>query len=92
MEMSDLLRDKMGSGVLVLGGLQDGKPTLIASVTEDLADKVHAGRLVQAVAKRMDGGGGGKATMARAGGGDPAKMEAALAAACEDVGRMARGE
>jgi alanyl-tRNA synthetase len=75
----DRLRQKAGSGVVVIGWSEDSKVQLIASVTEDLVKKgLHAGKLVGQVAKVVGGGGGGKPTMAQAGGKDPAKLGEAL--------------
>ncbi len=79
-EMSDWFRDKLGSGVVVLGTVTDEKPLIIATVTEDLTKQgLHAGKLVKSVAQIVGGGGGGKPTMAQAGGKDPAKLDEALA-------------
>jgi alanyl-tRNA synthetase len=75
----DRLRQKAGSAVVVVGWSDDGKVQLIAAVTDDLVKKgLHAGKLVGQVAKVVGGGGGGKPTMAQAGGKDPAKLPEAL--------------
>ena len=75
----DRLRQKAGSAVVVLGWADDGKVSLIAAVTDDLVKKgLHAGKLVGQVAKVVGGGGGGKPTMAQAGGKEPAKLIEAL--------------
>jgi alanyl-tRNA synthetase len=76
----DRLRQKAGSAVVVLGWpTEDGKVQLMAAVTDDLVKKgLHAGKLVHQVAKVVGGGGGGKPTMAEAGGKDPAKLGEAL--------------
>ena len=79
-EMSDWFRDKLGSGVVVLGTVTNDKPLVIATVTDDLVKRgLHAGKLVKEVAQVMGGGGGGKPTMAQAGGKDVAKLDEALA-------------
>ncbi|MGH9464685.1 MAG: DHHA1 domain-containing protein, partial [Thermoanaerobaculia bacterium] len=78
--MADVLRSRLGSGVVVLGSRGDGKVTLIAAVTDDLVDRLHAGRLVQEVAAQVGGSGGGRADFAQAGGKDPDRLPAALAA------------
>jgi alanyl-tRNA synthetase len=79
-EMSDWFRDRLGSGVVVLGAVLEGKPTIIASVTEDLVRRgLHAGKLVKEVAQVVGGSGGGKPTMAQAGGKDAASLGEALA-------------
>ncbi len=79
-EMSDWFRDRLGSGVIVLGAVLEGKPTIIASVTEDLVKRgLHAGKLVKEVAQVVGGSGGGKPTMAQAGGKDVSSLGEALA-------------
>jgi alanyl-tRNA synthetase len=75
----DRLRQKAGSAVVLLGWSEDSKVQLIAAVTEDLVKRgVHAGQLVGQVARIVGGGGGGKPTMAQAGGKEPAKLAEAL--------------
>ncbi len=75
----DRLRQKAPSSVVVLGWADDGKVGLLAAVTEDLIKKgLHAGKLIGQVAKVVGGGGGGKPTMAQAGGKDPGKLGEAL--------------
>ncbi|MBC8447590.1 MAG: alanine--tRNA ligase [Chloroflexi bacterium] len=79
-EMTDWFRDKLGSGVIVLGAAIDRRPRLVAAVTPDLVKRgLHAGRLIQAVAQVVDGGGGGRPTMAQAGGRDLSRLSEALA-------------
>ena len=78
-EMGDVLREKIGSGVVVLATISKGKPNFVAMVTPDLVAKgFHAGDIVKQVAKVVGGGGGGKATTAEAGGKDVAKLDEAL--------------
>jgi alanyl-tRNA synthetase len=75
----DRLRQKAASAVVVLGWTEDSKVQLIAAVTEDLVKRgLHAGRLVAQAAKVIGGGGGGKPTMAQAGGKEPGKLAEAL--------------
>ena len=75
----DRLKQKAGSAVVVVGWTDDSKVQLIAAVTDDLVKKgLHAGKLVGQVAKVVGGGGGGKPTMAQAGGKEPAKLGEAL--------------
>jgi alanyl-tRNA synthetase len=75
----DRLRQKAGSAVVVLGWSEDSKVQLIAAVTDDLVKKgLHAGKLVGQVAPMLGGKGGGRPTMAQAGGKDPAKLTEAL--------------
>lgn len=76
---ADALKEKLGSGVILLGAEFEGKLTLIAAASKDLAgSKVHAGQLVGAVAKLVDGSGGGRPDFAQAGGKSPEKLTAAL--------------
>ena len=76
----DWLRDKLGSGVVVLGAVLNDKPQLLAVVTPDLVKQgYHAGNLIKALAQVVGGGGGGRPDMAQAGGRDTAKLGEALA-------------
>jgi alanyl-tRNA synthetase len=82
----DNLRNKLGSGVVVLGGAQeDGKVALIVGVTKDLTGKVQAGKIVGEIAKQVGGSGGGRPDMAEAGGKDAGQLDAALKSAAEVV-------
>ncbi|MCZ0756049.1 alanine--tRNA ligase [Anoxybacillus sp. J5B_2022] len=77
--MMDELKQKLGSGVIVLASIQGEKVNLIAGVTNDLIDKgFHAGKLIKEVATRCGGSGGGRADMAQAGGKDANKVGEAL--------------
>jgi len=78
-EMSDLLRDKLKSAVVVLGTIYENKVAFIAAVTPDLVAKGYdASTIVKQVAKVTGGSGGGKPSLAQAGGKDKAKLEKAL--------------
>jgi alanyl-tRNA synthetase len=78
-EMADRLKNKLGSGIIVLGAVSAGKVFLVGAVTADLLKEgYHAGRLVGEVAKLTGGGGGGRPDMAQAGGKEPAKLLDAL--------------
>jgi alanyl-tRNA synthetase len=77
-QLVDTLRQKLGSGVVALGMPDDGKVTLIAGVTKDLTAKVHAGKLIQALAKQVGGSGGGRPDLAEAGGKDTSALKSAL--------------
>ncbi len=77
-QLVDSLRQKIGSGVVALGMPEDGKVALIAGVTKDLTAKVHAGKLIQAVAKLVGGSGGGRPDLAEAGGKDTSGLKSAL--------------
>ncbi|URM34011.1 alanine--tRNA ligase [Cytobacillus firmus] len=77
--MADDLKQKLGSAVVVLGSINEGKVNIIAGVTDDLIKKgFHAGKAVKEVAAKCGGGGGGRPDMAQAGGKDPEKLESAL--------------
>ncbi len=79
-QLTDWFRDKLGSSVVAVGSVIDEKPMIVAAVTEDLVGRgVHAGNLVRDAAKLMGGGGGGKPTMAQAGGKEAGKLDEALA-------------
>ncbi len=75
----DNMRNKLGSGVVVMGSVADGKVALIVGVTKDLTQRVQAGKIIAEVAKKVGGSGGGRPDMAEAGGKDPAALDAALA-------------
>ena len=75
----DQLKNKLGSGVILLAAPADGKVSLVAGVTKDLLDKVKAGDLVNSVASHVGGKGGGRPDMAMAGGTDIDNLDAALA-------------
>jgi alanyl-tRNA synthetase len=77
-QMVDTLRQKLGSGVVVLGTVADEKVALIAGVTKDLNPKVHAGKIVQELAKMVGGSGGGRPDLAEAGGKDTSGLQNAL--------------
>ena len=79
-QLADHFRSRYPSGVVVLASAKDGHPVVIAAVTEDLVKRgVHAGELVKFVAKPLGGGGGGKPTLAQAGGKDASRIGEALA-------------
>src|SRR3954463_11114953 len=84
-ELADKLRDQLKSGIVVLGGVSEGKANLLVAVTSDLAKKHRAGDLVKELSRTLGGRGGGKPELAQAGGGDPAQLDAALARAYELV-------
>ncbi len=80
--MADLVRDKLGTGVVILGAVSGDKVNFVAMATKDAVAKgVHAGNIVKEAAKIAGGGGGGRPDMAQAGGKEPGKIQAALAAA-----------
>ena len=78
-EIGDWLRDKMGSGVVVLGSVVNGRPSLIAMVTPDLVSAGHdASNIVKGASKAIQGGGGGRPDVAQAGGRRADKLDEAL--------------
>ena len=84
-ETTDQLKNKLRSGIVVLGVADEGKVRLIAGVTEDLTQQIKAGELINHVARQVGGKGGGRADMAQAGGDDPEKLDEALASVTDWV-------
>ncbi len=84
-ELVDQLRSKLGSSAVVLGGLVEGKVTLIAGVSKDRTDQVKAGDLVNVVALQVGGKGGGRPDLAQAGGTDATHLDSALSGVAEWV-------
>ena len=74
----DQLRDKIGSGVVILGSASDGNVALIVGVTKDLTSRVQAGKVIGPVAQKVGGKGGGRPDLAEAGGKDASALDAAL--------------
>ncbi|CAH2032424.1 alanine--tRNA ligase [Trichlorobacter ammonificans] len=85
-DLADQLRDRLESGILVLGAELDGKANLLVAVTRDLTDRFKAGELVGKLAPIVGGRGGGKPELAQAGGPSPEKLPEALAAAATFLG------
>jgi alanyl-tRNA synthetase len=81
----DQLRDKIGSGVVVLGSASNGNVALIVGVTKDLTGRVQAGKVIGPVAQKVGGKGGGRPDLAEAGGKDASALDAALDAAYDLV-------
>lgn len=89
--MGDQLKEKLGSGVIVLGSGKDGKVSLVVMATDDVVKKgVHAGNIIKAAAAVCGGGGGGRPNMAQAGGKDATKIGEALAKAEEVIGEQVK--
>jgi len=86
----DTLRDRLPSGIILLGSAVDGKVSLVAAVSKDLMKRFPAGRLVQEIAKMVGGGGGGRPDLAQAGGKDPSKLDEALGVVTGWVERTAQ--
>ena len=89
--LADTMRSKLGSGVVVLGMESGGKATLLVAVTDDVADRVRAGDLVRELAAVVGGRGGGKPTLAQAGGPDADRLDEALAKAPGQVRALLAG-
>jgi alanyl-tRNA synthetase len=85
-EMADRLRDRIRSGVVVLGTALGERAVLLAAVTKDLTGRYHAGNIIKQLAPLVGGGGGGRPDFAQAGGKNPDRLDAALAAAYELLG------
>ena len=86
--VADTLRDRLGSGVVCVGSVVDGKVNLVAAVTKDLVKRFPAGKLIQEVAQAAGGRGGGRPDLAQAGAPDPGRLDAALALVSEWVARQ----
>jgi len=91
-EMTDWFRDRLGSGVFVLGTVLDGRPALVASITADVVEKgADAVGIVRGLGGVIGGGGGGRPTMAQAGGSDPTKLDQALVEAAAILKKQLAG-
>ena len=78
-QMADMFRERYPSGIAVLAAVKDGKPSLVAAVTQDLVERgVNAAELVKFVAEPLGGSGGGRPTLAQAGGKDATKLNEAI--------------
>jgi alanyl-tRNA synthetase len=91
-ESGDLLRNKIGSGVVIIGARIEDKACLVAMVTPDLTGRIHAGALVKVAAVQVGGSGGGRPDMAQAGGKDPERLPKALSEALKAIESSLRGE
>jgi alanyl-tRNA synthetase len=88
--MADMLRNKLQSGVVVLGSTDNGRVALITAVTKDLAgSKIHAGKLIGVLAEAVGGKGGGRPDLAEAGGKDGDALPGALNAVYDLIEKMA---
>lgn len=77
-ELGDKLRDKLRSGIILLGSKGDGKAMLLCLVTSDLAKLYHAGKIIKEIAPLVGGSGGGRSDMAQAGGSNPENLKQAI--------------
>jgi alanyl-tRNA synthetase len=86
LELLDRVKGRLGDAAIVLGAPSDGRVHLVASVAPSLVERgLKAGELVKVAAAQVGGGGGGRDTIAQAGGKEPAKLDAALQAAREAI-------
>jgi alanyl-tRNA synthetase len=88
-DIADQVKEKLGSGVVVLASAGEANVNLVASVSKDLTRKFHAGNIIKELATMVGGGGGGRPDFAQAGGKEPAKIDAALKRA-EELVRQAK--
>jgi len=92
-DMTDWFREQIGSGVVVLGAVVNSRPVLVAAVTRDLAERgISAAAIVKQLGPLIGGGGGGKPTLAQAGGRDAQHLDDALAQASAVLARMSGKE
>jgi alanyl-tRNA synthetase len=87
-DLADRFRDRIQSGVVVLGSVSGEKVLLIACVTKDLVGRYHAGEIVKQLAEKVGGGGGGRPDMAQAGGTQPENLDSALESAYELIANI----
>ena len=85
-QMTDRFKEKYHSGVVVLGSVYELRPVMVAAVTEDLVPRgIHAGEILKVAAKSIDGSGGGRPTLAQAGGKDATRLPEAIISAFQYV-------
>jgi alanyl-tRNA synthetase len=84
-DLADRLKEKIKSGIVVLGSVNGPKAFLIVGVTKDLTDRFHAGNVIKQIAAIVGGSGGGRPDMAQAGGTQPENLDRALKKACEVI-------
>jgi alanyl-tRNA synthetase len=80
-QLADAHRDRIKTGIVVIGSADDGRASLVVAVTKDLVPKVHAGNMVKELAPVIGGRGGGRPDFAEAGGNQPDQVAGALAQA-----------
>ena len=85
-DLADSLRDRLESGIVILGGVKEDKVLLVTVVSKDLTRKFQAGKIVKRLAKALGGDGGGRPDMAQAGGNRPDLLESTLAGVYEWIG------
>ncbi|MGD9411137.1 MAG: DHHA1 domain-containing protein, partial [Desulfobacterales bacterium] len=84
-DLADRLKEKIKSGIVVLGSVNGPKAFLIVGVSKDLTDRFHAGKLIKQIAATVGGSGGGRPDMAQAGGTQPENLDQALKKAYEVI-------
>ncbi len=89
-ELADQLKEKMGAGVVILLSPGETNVSLVATVSENLTRRFHAGNIIKELARVVGGGGGGRADFAQAGGRDPSKVGEALKKAEEIIRQQAK--
>ena len=77
-ELADSLKQKLGSGIVILGSVSEKKVFLVSAVTKDLTGRIRADELIKEIALMLGGGGGGRADFAQAGGAKPEQLDQAL--------------
>jgi alanyl-tRNA synthetase len=85
--VADRLRERLGSGVVLVASVAEGKVSLVAGVTKDLTKRFHAGKLIQEVARAAGGSGGGRPDLAQAGAKDASGLDQALTLVYDLVAR-----
>lgn len=85
-DLADSLRDRLGSGIVILGGVNEEKVLLVVVVSKDLTRKFQAGKIIKTIARALGGDGGGRPDMAQAGGNRPDLLESTLAQVYEWIG------
>jgi alanyl-tRNA synthetase len=87
-DLADRFKEKIKSGIVVLGSKADSKAMLIVTVTKDLTAQFHAGKIIKEIATLVGGSGGGRPDMAQAGGNQPQNLDQALEKAYEVVKKL----
>lgn len=88
-QLADSLKQKLGSGVVILGAKGEEKVMLVTAVTKDLTDRISAVAIIQKMAPLIGGGGGGRPDFAQAGGSDTDKLESALKSSYSIIDKLA---
>jgi len=89
-QLADTLKNKLQSGVVMLASENEGRVSIVVSVTKDLVPRIHAGNIVKRIAPIVGGGGGGRPDFAEAGGKNPAGIDQMLEESRKVVAEMAK--